>query len=225
MGNSPKPVDQISLVSNQRAESNSAPANEITAVNRVKISAFPTPKKESARNLLEKVNPRELKKFGLYDLEKQQISKDDLEVRVWQITDLYMNMYKDLGVQESVFILKQTKGNWSAKVLRNVVNQNLKAKRKIITKLDAPKSDWENVWQNLINNELLTFPDSVNGKVEYANDAGICIIESKVGGIYKTYTYAGQHEVREIRHTAKILNIIADEFDLEDFQATKKYEE
>ena len=91
--------------------------------------------------------------------------------------------------------------------------------------MDTPESGWENVWQNLINNELLTFPDSVSGEVVYATHVGSFITESKVDGIFKTYQYSGNQEVREIRHTAKILNIIAEEFHLEDFQATKKYEE
>ncbi len=135
-----------------------------------------------------------------------------------------MRIYKDLGVKESVFILKRTNGNWSAKVFRNTVNQKLDVEKLIKTKLDAPKSGWENVWRNFVNNELLTFPDSVSGEVIFSPDAGSCIIETKVDGLYKNYQHAGNQEIREIRHTAKILNIIADEFNLEDFQASRKYE-
>lgn len=221
----PKPVVEISPISNQTAESNPFPTKETVVLVDIKIPAFPTPEKISAEDFSRKENTIRLKKFGLYDLEKQRISKDDLEIRVWQISDLFMRKYKDLAVKESVFIFKRTNGNWSAKVFRNTVNQKFNVERQIKTKLDAPKSGWENVWQNFIDNELLTFPDSVSGEIEYAPDAGSFIIETKVEGIFKTYQHAGNQEIREIRYTAKILNIIADEFDLEDFQATRKYEE
>ncbi len=219
-----EPVAQIPPISNQTAESSPFPTKGLVAVVDTKIPAFPTPEKISIEDLLKKENTIRLRKFGLYDLEKQQISKDDLEIRVWQISGLFMGIYKDLAVRESVFILKRTNGNWSAKVFRNTVNQKSDVEKQIKTKLDAPKSGWENVWQNFVNNELLTFPDSISGEVIFATDAGSCIIESKVDGIFKTYINAGTQETKEIRHTAKILNIIAEEFNLEDFKATKKYE-
>ena len=219
---SPKPVVQISPISNQTAESNPFPTKETVALVEVKIPAFPTP--EKMEDLLRKEKTMRLRKFGLYDLEKQQISKDDLEIRVWQISDLFMPIYKDLGVKESVFILKRTNGNWSAKVFRNTVKRKSDVEKQIKTKLDAPKSGWENVWQNFVNNELLIFPDSVSGEVIFVAHLGSCIIESKVDGIFKTYIYAGAQETREIRHTAKIMNVTAEEFNLEDFKATKKYE-
>ncbi|HLM59868.1 MAG TPA: hypothetical protein VK308_03590 [Pyrinomonadaceae bacterium] len=222
--NLPQPVAQISPVSNQTVENNTLSVNETVAFVSIKLPTFPTPEKVNTEDCLKKENTIRLKKFGLYDLEKQQISKDDLEIRVWQISDLYMRIYKDLGVKESVFILKRTNGNWSAKVFRNTVNQKSNIEKLIKTKLDTPESGWENVWQNFVNNELLTFPDSVNGEVIFAPDYGSCIIESKVDGIFKTFQHAGSQEIREIRHTAKTLNIIADEFNLEDFQASRKFE-
>lgn len=222
---SSKPVIEISPVPNPTVESNRFPTNQIVELNRVKIPAFSNPKKESMEDFLTKESRSILKEFGLYDLEKRPIEKDDIEIRVWQFSDLYMRIYKNLAVKESVFILKRTNGNWSAKVFRNTVNQKSGTEKLIKTKLDAPQSGWGNVWQHLVNNELLTFPDSVSGELAYVSDAGIFITESKIDGIFKTYRYAENGEIREIKHTAKILSIIADEFDLEDFQATKKYEE
>ncbi len=190
----------------------------------VKAHPIPSPEKISWEDFVRKENAIRLKKFGIYDLEKHPISKDDLEIRVWQISGLAVRIYKGLGVKESVFILKRTNGNWSAKVFRNTINLKSDVEKLIKTKLDAPKSGWENVWQNFVSNELLTFPDSISGEVEIALDAGSCIIETKVDGIFKTYTHAGNQETREIRHTAKILNIIAEEFNSEDAKATKKFE-
>jgi hypothetical protein len=212
-----KPVVEISPISNQTAENNPIPANEIVALVPVKVPALLTPEKVTVKGFLRNECPNCLKGFGLYDLEKQPIAKGDLEIRVWRINGLYMSIYKNLAVTESVFILKRMNGNWSAKVFRNTVKDKSRVKKRIETNLSEPKLGWENVWQNLVNNELLTFPDSTSGKVEYAYDANIFISESKVDGIFKTYEYAGSQQTREIRHTAKILNIIADEFDLEDF--------
>lgn len=220
-----KPVVEISPISNQAVESNPFPANEITATSLVKIPAFPTPEKISKEDFLRQENRNRLSKFGLYDLETKQIPKDDIEIRIWQISDLYMSIYKDLGVKESVFILKRTNEDWSARVLRNTINQKSGIEKQIKTKLDMPQLGWENVWQNLISNELLTFPDSVSREVVYGTHAGNFITESKVDGIFKTYQYSGNQEVREIQYTARIFNIIAEEFDLEDFQATREYEE
>lgn len=220
------PVVQIPPISNQTAESNpSLPdSNKIIAVVPVKLPAFSAPEKVSSEDFLRKEKLNLLKTFGLYDLEKQQLAKDDLEIRVWRINNLFMIMYKDLAVIESVFILKRTNGNWSAVVVRNAIKGKSKVEKLIKTKLDVPKTGWENVWQNFVDNELLTFPDSVSGEVEYGTDASITITESKVDGVFKTYENAGSGEIRKVRHTAGILNIIAEEFNLEDFQATKKYE-
>ncbi len=220
-----KPVVEISPVSNQTAESNPSLPDEIVAVVPVKVPDFPTPEKIDTKDVLRKESRMLAKKFGLYDLEKQQLAREDLEIRVWQINGLFMTAYKDLAVKESVFILKRTNGNWSAKVFRNTIKGKSDIEKLIKTNLEAPKSGWENVWQSLVDNELLTFPDSVSGEIVFEPDTGVLIMESKVDGIFKTYQYAGIKEIREIKHTAKILNIIAEEFDLEDFQASKKYEE
>ena len=189
-----------------------------------KALPIPSPEKISWEDFERKENAIRLKKFGLYDLEKHPTLKDDLEIRVWQISGLAVRTYRGLGVKESVFILKQTNGNWSAKVFKNTIDLKSDVEKLIKTKFDAPKSGWENVWQNFVSSELLTYPDSVSGELEIALDAGSCIIETKVGGIFKTYKYAGSQEVRDEQHTAKILNIIAEEFYSEDFKATKKFE-
>jgi len=218
------PVVEISPISNQTAESNPSLPDEIVAVLPVKVPAFPTPDEVSTEDFWRKDKSSYLRKFGLYDLEQQQIIKNDLEVRVWQIFDLYMRKYKDSGVKESVFILKRSNGDWSAEVFRNTVKPKSDIVKQIKTKLDVPKSGWENIWQDFVNNELLTFPDSVSGEVIFGLHAGRCIIESKVDGIFKKYEHAGNQEVREIRHISKILNIIAGEFNLEDYRATKRFE-
>ena len=93
--NSSKPVIGISPISNQIIESNPFPVSEIIVTSRVKIPAFPTPEKISMEDFLRKENRNRLSKFGLYDLETKQIPKDDIEIRIWQISDLYMRIYKD----------------------------------------------------------------------------------------------------------------------------------
>jgi hypothetical protein len=109
--------------------------DKVVAVVPVKVPAFPTP--ESMEDLSRKEKLNRLKEFKLYDLEKQQFAKDDLEIRVWQRNDLFMRIYKDLAVKESVFILKQTNGNWSAKVFRNIIKGKSHVEKQIKTNLDA----------------------------------------------------------------------------------------
>lgn len=218
------PVVEIPPIYNQTAESHPSLPDKIVAVVPVKIPASSITERASMDELSKKEKSNRLKTFGLYDLEKRQLVKDDLEIRVWQINSLFMRVYKNVAVSESVFILKRTNGNWSAEVLRNTVEGKSDVEKLIRTKLDAPKSGWENVWRNLVDNELLTFPDSVSDEVDYGTDAMIFITETKVDGIFKIYENSGGREIRKFRHTAKILNIIAEEFDLEDFRATKKYQ-
>lgn len=219
-----QPVVEISPVSNQTAENNPFPATEPIAVVTKELPDFPTPERMTMEDFLRKENRMISKRFGLENLEEKPTANDDIEVRIWQITDLYMRVYKGLGVKESVFILKRTSGNWSAVVFRKMVNQKSDAEKQIKTKLDEPKSGWESIWQNLVNNKLLTFSDSVKGSLINGTDEGTLIFESKVGGIYKTYQYSGSQKSEVARHTVKILNVVADEFNLEDFQMTKEYE-
>jgi hypothetical protein len=200
-----QPVVEVFPISNQTAENNPFPVNEIIAINRTKILIFPTPEKISMEEFLRKENRSRLSRFGLYNLETRRVSKDDIEIRVWQINDLYMGIYKELGVKESVFILSRVKGNWSAKVLRNTINQKTGAEKQIKTKLDEPQSGWENTWQIFVENELLTFLDTT-GKVNIPDpDVGIFIIVTNVGGVYKTYEHSNNQEIRDVRLRRKYL--------------------
>ncbi len=71
--NSPKPVVQISPISNQITEINPLPTDETVALVEIKIPAFPTP--EKTEDFLRKKNTIRLKKFGLYDLKNNRFQK------------------------------------------------------------------------------------------------------------------------------------------------------
>ncbi len=73
--NSQKPAVEISPISNQTAENNPVPANEVVSLVPVKIPAFPTPEKVTVKGFLRNECPNCLKEFGLFDLENNRLQK------------------------------------------------------------------------------------------------------------------------------------------------------
>ena len=132
---SSKPVVEISPISNSAAENNPFSTNEIIAANRVKIlpppspSLFMTPKEDwkekDWKDFWRKENVKYFKKFGFYDLKERQIAKDNLEIRVEQISGLFMRIYKNLGIKQSgLFLNGQTEiGQPKFSEIRSVRNQ------------------------------------------------------------------------------------------------------
>jgi hypothetical protein len=131
-----------------------------------------------------------------------------------------MPMWKDLAVETGVFILKRINGKWSATVIRNTVKYNKESKiqRRINTQLEEPKAGWENLWENLVKEGVVTLPDGLDVGVLPDPDAFSFTMETKYEGIYRVYSYySGYKEIKEARHMAEIVNIISNEFNLEDF--------
>ena len=131
-------------------------------------------------------------------------------------------IYQGLALESSIFVLKRSNGNWSAVVIRNIAADSKKylpAKR-LETKLEEPKSGWENVWEKLVAEEILTLPNGVEVGVLPCPDCWSYEVESKVGESYNFYHYdEGGYKIREARQMSKIANIIADEFNLQDLKA------
>jgi hypothetical protein len=94
----------------------------------------------------------------------------------------------------------------------------LKLKSVSKIKLNEPKSGWENVWEKLVSEEILTLPDGFeNGGAVPCPDCGSYSIETNVGGNYRFCLYtmpSFQSDLREKKQVAKITNIIAEEFNL-----------
>lgn len=146
---------------------------------------------------------------GLRDLRSQVLPKDDLEIRVWVGFGLW---------HVEAFIIRRSAGTWSAAYLRGYVP---KPPMKNYQKLKPPKSGCESFWKQIVDEGVLTLPDSSELKNEKLNDDGFSIIvETNVNGIYRTYHYndPDAQEWKEARQMIKISNIIAEEFDLSGFK-------
>ncbi len=123
-------------------------------------------------------------------------------------------------METGVFILKRTNGKWSAIVIRNTVKYNKKSKieRLINTQLEEPDLGWVNIWENLVKEGILTLPDGVDVGASVYPDAGSFTMETKHQGVYRIYSYySGYKEIKEAKQMAEIVNIISNEFNLEDF--------
>jgi hypothetical protein len=175
--------------------------------------------------------------FGLSDLEKTGISNQDqdFEVRVWQFNSYGMPVFqqagkKRIGVKKSVFVLKNSSGEWSASVFRHLAVKEKKSlsEKYLETKLTEPKIGWNEFWRKIVDEEILTLPNGEDVGVLGGTDTSISSIESKFKGIYRFYEYRGSYHsydkqegfklIREANQIAKINNLIANEFDISDMR-------
>lgn len=215
----------------QRTEIYSTPVAEISPVlsKPESISALPTPDAneiEKRKRYIKQVSEN----FGLADLEVIQLPKEDLEIRLWHISGLGMPMFQKLAVKQSVFVLKRTSGSWAAVIIRDTIDYSGKQKieKRLETRLTEPKSGWENVWQQLVNEEILTLPNGKEVGVLSGCDTESFSVEIKNDGIYRLYEYSGTYHsysreegfklIREANQMAKIANVIANEFDISDLK-------
>lgn len=154
------------------------------------------------------------KQFGVSILENQNLSNEDLEIRLWKFTTF--------GERDSVFILEKVKGKWVATQVEGSIakkdiyktNPPIKFSRK---NLGKPKRSWETLWQELVDAEILTLPDGDEVGNEVCDDCWACVIETKVEGNYRVYDYHAPEafkENRESQQIVKIINLISDEFRL-----------
>lgn len=215
-----RPVVKISSPANSLIESNISvaklPAN---------IPPFPTPQANefNKKQFIENIIEGSSKNFGLSRLEKTKFSQDDLEIRVWQISDLYMPIYNGDGVSESVFVLKRLNEKWSARILRNTVkfvNED-KFEKTLKTNLSEPEVGWEEYWKKLTNADILILPDGEDVGATGGFHSPLFIVEAKVGENYRFYMYGESpngETVREVEQTLVIMNLIADEFNAPDFK-------
>lgn len=146
---------------------------------------------------------------GLRGLRSLVLPKDDLEIRVWV----------GFGLSRvRSFIVRRKAGESSAASLRSYVP---KPPMKIYQNLKPPKSGWKSFWKQIVDEGVLTLPDSSELKNEKLIDDGTSfVVETNADGIYRTYHYNSPdyQEWQSARQMIKISNIIADEFDLSDFK-------
>jgi hypothetical protein len=207
------PVLEISPTPNSAAENNSNPSNVALKAG-IPDFPFPEPDNESWKQKSRKYLIESSKISHLAVLEKSTIPKDDLEVRIWQDSGWW---------DANIFILKRSSGKWTANLQKQTYQEDtLKLKSVSKIKLNEPKSGWENVWEELVAEEILTLPDGFeNGGALPCPDCGSYSIETNVGGNYRFCLYTTpsfQSNLRERRQVAKIADIIAEEFNLPNFK-------
>jgi len=145
---------------------------------------------------------------GFSILRETVLPENDLEIRIW----VGFGKYGNDGL-----ILKRSSGNWSAVNLRKMLC-HLENRGKY--NLESPKSGWEKTWQKLIDEEILTLPDSSKLKYEYGVvDGKSYVVETNFDYLYRTYQYSNPdyQKLKEARQMIKIGEIIADEFGLDSF--------
>jgi hypothetical protein len=169
--------------------------------------------KKEFRQYIEKVS----KDFGVPSLEKIEMTNGDLEVRIWR--------FSSFSTQDSGLILKRLDNKWLGNLIRRTIKISDLGKKKTPAKffrkvVNNPKSGWEILWRQLVNEQILTLPDGDEVGNEVCPDCETFVIETKVEGKYRVYDYHSPDYYKEIKETqqiVKIYNLISDELSLSDF--------
>lgn len=163
------------------------------------------------------------KDFGLIPLANESLPNDDIEIRFYRFGSLAIPVYRELGVKKSVLILKRTNSEWSATAIRDTVElkeNSPRIEKRISDELCPATSSWENLFQQLVDEEILTVsPDQDEG--EYA-DASFYLIETNINGHYRfAYSQVPNEAAEEkgSKQIAKLFNLVFKEFGASDFQA------
>ncbi len=210
-----RPVANISPPSKDIENIKIKELNEIETVQIISnktLSDFPKPDKIDEKAFDKQLIRESLEKFALPNLEKQKFYAADFEIRIWRFTDLYMPIYKGVGVSESVFIIKFKDKKWSAKIFRETVKFNNKKEfRKIIqNNFSEPEISWEEFEQQLKN-----ICDVSGEKKKSVPDGEFIIMESKNDENYHI------RALRDIEKQVKLFDLIANNFDVEEMKRTK----
>ncbi len=142
---------------------------------------------------------------GLTELRKTSVRDGDVEVRVWR------------GFSQSPLegvIFKRTNNQWSGLYVKT--NAHYEPEKAEVRQLNSPKSGWESFWQQLVNKEILTLPQSTENECDIPNaDAVIYVVEINDGRMYRTFSYpqSNARKCREARQMADIGEFIGLEFD------------
>ena len=157
------------------------------------------------------------KEFDLSDLQSLDLQKDDLEIRVIK--------FASFNERNINFQLTKIDGKWFANLIEKIIDKKDLAiknppEKVLQRKLNEPKSGWENLYQKLVSEEILTLPNGAEVGNEPCPDCEVFIVESKVKDNYRVYNYHSPEDfkdVREAQQLVKIINIISEEFGLNVF--------
>ena len=135
---------------------------------------------------------------------------DDLEARVWV----------GFGVRGvDGLMLRRSDGRWSAIHLHGMSERPPFPNSQ--ETLVAPRSGWETAWQRLRDAGILTLPDAATLQCDPGGvDGTSYVVEINVNKTYRTYRYHDPNYAKcdEAKQMARIGEIIADEFGLEEFR-------
>lgn len=159
------------------------------------------------------------KKFGLSDLQTQSFRGDELEIRI-----LRLAAFNDKHI---TFQLKRIDNKWSANLFEVTIAEKNRHKKNPPEKLSQdnltePKSGWENLFQKLVNEEIMTLPIGEEVENEACLDCWVYIVETKSKDKYRVYDYHAPEydtETHESQQLVKILQIISEEFNLDVFDS------
>ncbi len=140
----------------------------------------------------------------LQELRKTNLSKNDLEIRIWRGFGL-SNL-------EGIVIIR-TKGNWSAIHIKG--DSYIEIKNTTVTKLRVPKSGWDSFWNKINETGILTLPDASQINCDASGfDGTSYVVEANHLKKYRTYRYyMSSLKCDEAKQLEKIGEIIAEEFD------------
>lgn len=198
--------------------------------NTTKVSPIPTPQpvlsdfekrraewtKKSNQEIRESIK-KDSKSFRLSVLADDNLAKEDLEVRIWR--------FAAFGERNIVLALKSIDGNWSANLVERTIAEKDLSKKNPPTKfsrkrLEKPNSDWEKLWKEITDAEILTLFS--NNEAEYIPclDCWLFVVETKTNENYRIYGYHApevNNDSHESRQIVKIINVISYEFNLNVF--------
>lgn len=117
-------------------------------------------------------------------LREVHLQKGDIEVRVWRGFGLLP--------LEGV-VLKRTAGQWSG--LHITTNNYYEPEKAEVKALYPPQMGWESFWQQLVEKEILTLPQTSENGCDFSNTDGIgYLVEINQDKIYRYYFYQIRRE-------------------------------
>jgi hypothetical protein len=156
-------------------------------------------------SFFKEINKR-AKSAGLHRLSSTNLAHDDLEVRVWIGFGL-------LPLEGFVFTRKARQ--WSGLHLRPVSPKL--SRRNYQQRLVTPNSSWDDFWNRVTREGILTLPDSSQLKDEVVVfDGEHIVVEYQTNRSYRTYRYSNPDLQKwpEAQHIIRIVEIMRAEFNI-----------
>lgn len=146
------------------------------------------------------------KRAGLPNLSEAVVSDDDLEVRVWIGFGL---------IPLEGLVISRRGDQWRATHLRSIGPSLPKSAYQAV--LPPPRSGWDDFWQRLTDEGLLSLPDCSQLKDEVmTRDGESFVVEIKLHNSYRAYHYQNPQSQKwpEAARMVRIARLILEEFQI-----------